>query len=170
MYYFAYGSNMCTPRLARRVPTVKPVGPAWLSGHCLRWNLIGGDGSAKCNVVLTEQPQDVVHGVLFELDATRLDQLHAAEGPAYEFLELEVGHEQGSVIAAIYRGWPELLETGAVPMDWYRDFVLAGAREHGLPADWVDWLASVQVQPDDNPQRAAKNRQILNEIPANIVS
>lgn len=170
MYYFAYGSNMCTSRLAQRVPTVKPVGPAWLTGHRLRWNLVGGDESAKCNVELSGQARDTVHGVLFVLDASRLAQLHAAEGPAYDFLELEIGHEQGSVTAAIYRGRADWLDPNLVPLDWYRDFVLAGAREHGLPADWIDWLAGVQVQPDDDPQRAAENRRILNEIPANIVS
>jgi hypothetical protein len=26
------------------------------------------------------------------------------------------------------------------PADWYREVVVAGAREHGLPAAWIRWL------------------------------
>ena len=33
--YFAYGSNMSTPRLQARLPHARPLGPAWLDGHRL---------------------------------------------------------------------------------------------------------------------------------------
>src|SRR5699024_6090609 len=78
MYYFAYGSNMCTARLAQRVPGVKALGSAWLGGHRLYWHLRGGDGSGKCNIVLTDDPVDRVHGVLFEFDEANIAGLHAA--------------------------------------------------------------------------------------------
>ncbi|WP_423822588.1 gamma-glutamylcyclotransferase family protein [Salinisphaera sp. SPP-AMP-43] len=169
MYYFAYGSNMCTARLARRVPSVRPLGPAWLDGHQLHWHLIGNDGSAKCNVRATQDLADRVHGVLFELDAERLDDLHAAEGPAYHFLELETGRAQGPVTAAIYRGRSEWLDDSLTPFGWYRDFVVAGAVEHGLPTDWIDGLAAVPVATDPDPERIAANREILQETPDNVI-
>ncbi|KEZ76414.1 gamma-glutamylcyclotransferase family protein [Salinisphaera hydrothermalis] len=170
MYYFAYGSNMCTARLARRVPSVAPVGPAWLSGHRLHWHLVGNDGSGKCNVVETGDPGDRVYGVLFELDPARLDRLHAAEGPAYDFLELTTGHATGQATAAIYRGRADWLDDALTPFDWYRDFVVTGAAEHGLPPHWIDGLAKVPTVPDPNAERAAENRVILDEIPANVTS
>lgn len=170
MYYFAYGSNMCTARLARRVPSVRPAGPAWLDGHRLHWHLVGNDGSGKCNVVDTGDPDDRVHGVLFELDATRLDALHAAEGPAYDFLELATGHAGGQVTAAIYRGRAEWLDDALAPFAWYRDFVVTGAAEHGLPADWIAGLGRVPARPDPDVERAAENRVILEEIPDNVVT
>lgn len=161
MYYFAYGSNMYTARLARRVPSATPVGPAWLDGHRLYWHLVGNDGSGKCNVVIAHEPEAHVHGVLFELDAARLDRLHAAEGPAYDFVELGVGQAMGSVTAAIYRGRADWLDDRLLPFDWYRDFVVAGATEHGLPADWIAALAAVSTSADPDSQRAADNRAIL---------
>lgn len=170
MFYFAYGSNMLTARLARRVPSVTPVGAAWLDGHTLHWHLLGNDGSGKCNVVATERAADRVHGVLFELDASRLERLHAAEGPAYHFLELPVGTADGERIAAIYRGRDNWLDESLVAYDWYRDFVVHGAREHGLPAHWIDGLARTPVQTDDNTARAADNRVILTEKPGNAIS
>lgn len=168
MYYFAYGSNMCTARLARRVPRVRPAGPAWLEGHRLHWHLRGGDGSGKCNIVATGEPADRVYGVLFELDADRLERLHAAEGPAYDFLKLPVGHADGPVAAAVYRGRTSWLDDALRPFVWYRDFVLAGAREHGLPAVWIEALAAVDAEPDPDGERAAENRRILREVPTNV--
>lgn len=161
MYYFAYGSNMCTARLARRVPSAHPVGPAWLAGHRLYWHLSGDDSSGKCNVVATHESEARVHGVLFELDADRLDRLHAAEGPAYDFVELDVGHARGPMTAAIYRGRADWLDDRLVPFDWYRDFVVAGATEHGLPDGWIRTLAAVPATTDPDRRRAADNRAIL---------
>lgn len=161
MYYFAYGSNMCTARLGRRVPGVRPVGPAWLEGHRLYWHLRGHDGSGKCNIVATGNTADHVYGVLFEFDVKYLDSLHAAEGPAYHFLELEIGYGDRRVSAATYRGRAEWLDDSLIPYRWYHDFVLAGAREHGLPGFWIKQLASVAAVDDPDATRMAENRAIL---------
>ena len=170
MIYFAYGSNMCTARLARRVPSVRPLGAATLAGHRLAWHLIGADDSGKCNIVATEAPGAIVHGVAFELDADRLEALHAAEGPAYDFLELPIEHAGDTLTAAVYRGRAEWLDDTRVPFDWYRDFVLDGARAHGLPAAWIERLNAVATQVDADSQRARANREILNETPANVTA
>lgn len=170
MYYFAYGSNMCTARLARRMPSVYPMGPAWIDGYRLYWHLIGNDGSGKCNVVATGNPNDRVHGVLFELDAASLDRLHAVEGPGYDFLELAAGHASGTMTAGVYRGRADWLDDALTPFDWYHDFVVTGARAHGLPADWIAGLANVTVAADPDTRRAAENRAILEEIPDNVTS
>jgi hypothetical protein len=161
MYYFAYGSNMCTARLAQRVPGVQPVGPAWLGCHRLYWHLRGGDGSGKCNIVATQNPADRVYGVVFEFDAAHIDGLHAAEGPAYNFLKLEVGRADGAVTAATYRGRWDWLDDSLAPFTWYRDFVLIGARQHRLPRFWIEQLASVSAVADPNAAREARNRAIL---------
>lgn len=161
MFYFAYGSNMLTARLAERVPTVRPVGRGWLTAHQLHFHLRGSDASGKCNVLHTGNAQDVVHGVLYALDADRLDRLHAAEGPPYEFLELEIGTPDGAVSAAAYRGRADYLDDALVPYHWYRDFVIRGAREHALPAAYVQSLEAIIGQPDPDTERAAMNRRIL---------
>lgn len=168
MYYFAYGSNMLTARLAERVPTVRPAGRAWLSGHRLYFHLRGQDGSGKCNVVPTDNATDRVHGVLFELDADRLERLHAAEGPAYAFLELDVGTPEGACRAAIYRGHADWLDESLVPFDWYRAFVTRGAREHGLPEDYVRGLEAVAAAADSDAERAAHNARILARRAENV--
>lgn len=167
MYYFAYGSNMLTARLAQRVPAVAPVGPARLAGHELRCHLRGGDGSGKCNVVEAGQ-QSVVHGVLYQLDPSRLERLHAAEGPAYDFLTLPVLTGAEAVEAAVYRGRSDWLDDSLIPFDWYMRFVVGGAREHGLPDDYVQWLAGITTRQDPDPDRAYTNWRIFTHEPHNV--
>ena len=168
MFYFAYGSNMLTARLAERVPTVRPVGRGWLSRHRLHFHLSGSDESGKCNVLHTGEDRDIVHGALYELDAERLDRLHAAEGPPYAFLELEINTPDGLLRAATYRGRAEYLDDRLVPFDWYRDFVVHGGREHGLPADYVAALEVVPCQSDPDAKRAEMNRRILRHTATNV--
>lgn len=54
--YFAYGSNLCLPRLRSRVPSVALVGTAVLSGYELRWHKRSTDTSGKCDVIAAPDP------------------------------------------------------------------------------------------------------------------
>lgn len=161
MLYFAYGSNMLTARLARRVPSARPLGVARLRGHVLRFHKRGDDGSGKCNAFRTGRDADLVHGVLFEVDGGRLARLHAAEGPGYEFGEVEVEPEDGAPVAAVtYRARSAWLDDALAPYTWYQAFVVAGAREHGLPRDYVTYLENVFARRDPNPWRSFRNHWI----------
>lgn len=160
MHYFAYGSNMLTGRLARRVPGARPLGAAQLPRHMLRFHKYGTDGSGKCNVVTTGRDQDVVHGVLFDIDERRLPRLHAAEGPGYEFLHMRVFMQDEPLDAAVYRARTAWLDDALAPYVWYQRFVVAGAREHDLPPDYISNLENVFARRDPNRWRAFKNRWI----------
>ena len=81
-FYFAYGSNLCLPRLKARVPGVRALGSALLRGHELRWHKKGDDGSGKGSIV--EVGGDaVVHGALFAVPEREKAALGRAEGPGY---------------------------------------------------------------------------------------
>jgi gamma-glutamylcyclotransferase len=47
------------------------------------------------------------------------------------------------------------------PYDWYKALVIAGAREHGLPADYIAALAAAPAKPDPDKIRAARNLAAL---------
>jgi cation transport regulator ChaC len=117
--YFAYGSNMWTPRLTDRCPSARPVGTAVLHGWCTAYDKSSRDGSAKLN--LRPDPTSSVTGVVYELDERDRPRLDAAE-PFYEGVETPVGWTY------VYRGEP----TRSRPHDWYVALVDAGARAHGL--------------------------------------
>ncbi|WP_111748001.1 gamma-glutamylcyclotransferase family protein [Salinisphaera orenii] len=161
MNYFAYGSNMCTRRLAARVSSARPLGPATLAGHIFGLDLMSSDGSAKCNIAATGRRDDVVHGVCFEIDASQLEYLHAAEGPAYEFVWLDVLCGGSTINAAVYRGLTEYRDTTRQPYQWYLDYVLAGAREHRLSGEWIDSLAAYPATIDPDAERRQSNHNAL---------
>ena len=49
----------------------------------------------------------------------------------------------------------------AFPSTWYRDLVVAGAIEHGLPPRYVEELARVPAAADPDVARAARARRLL---------
>ena len=47
------------------------------------------------------------------------------------------------------------VDESLLPYDWYKEFVLAGAKYHGFPDEYVARIASTQAIPDPDPDRSA---------------
>lgn len=165
MYYFGYGSNMLTPRLQARVPSATPVSTAVLDGHVLRFHKRSRDGSGKCNVVPVSDADAGVHGVLFDISRSGLQDLDAFEqrGQGYERKQLTLDGPSSSVNAFVYVAQSAYVDDALPPYDWYRALVVAGARQHALPSSYVAELASVQSRPDPNQNRRQSHRALLAE-------
>ena len=163
MKYFAYGSNMYTDRLKKRVPSAATDTVAVLPQHVLRWHAIGEDGSGKCNVFFTGNPDDAVYGVVFEIPDSDIGLLDKAEGAGYVRKTVIVETNVGAAQADAYKALPSAIDDNMNPYVWYRDLVLAGAREHGFSAEYTDLIENLEVEDDPDPGRAALNRRILGE-------
>ena len=152
---FSYGSNMLSRRILARVPSARPLGVALLRGHRLAWHKAGRDGSGKCDVVVTNDPAHAVHGVLYEFLAAEKALLDAAEGlgAGYDEKQVEVESRSGPVNAWLYCA--TATEPGLAPYSWYKGLVVAGAREHGLPADYIERLEAVIAAEDADAERHA---------------
>lgn len=167
--YFAYGSNLSTPRLRFRVPGAQPIGLAHLTGHRLMFRKRGSDGSAKCDAAQTDVPEDVVIGVLFAIPAGELEGLHRAEGRGHHYSDhwVRVTDASGdSVEALIYRALPAHFDDQLAPYRWYWDFVADGAREHGIPADYIaQFIDSVRwVEDPDTVRDVEERRKVLHRV------
>ncbi|MFP4130363.1 MAG: gamma-glutamylcyclotransferase family protein [Halorhodospira sp.] len=158
--YFAYGSNLATARLQARVPSARCLGRAVLPGHRLAYHKRGADGSAKCDACCTGLAADEVQGVVFEIAAAELPSLDAAEGPRYERVELAVAGEAGRLTALTYRALPAYIDDTLTPYCWYRDHVLHGAREHGLPAGYIAERLEVACAEDPDAERCRQERAV----------
>lgn len=138
--YFAYGSNMSTARLQERIPEARPLGRARFDGVRLDFNKVGVDGSGKAN--LCPQVDAIAWGVLFAVrteDWLTLDRFE----PGYERQHCQLTLDSGEAIQAqIYLAIGELTPTP--PHDWYREHLLTGAREHGLPKDVIAEITRLQ--------------------------
>ena len=146
--YFGYGSNMSTERLRARAPSASARGRGRLLHHALRWHKRGSDGSGKCDIVPTDAPS-VVWGVLFDVACADKPALDAAEGLGHGYFEKEVRvvTDDGECTALTYHANPERIDSALRPMAWYKDHVVRGAREHGLPADYINALDRVATSP-----------------------
>lgn len=161
MRYFAYGSNMSSRRLRERVPSGQPHCVAVLHGHMLAFHKRSADGSAKCGVLATGNPNDRVYGVLYVFDAHQLPQLDLAEGNGYSYhrrsVEVDVG---GRALVAAECYFAADVSPGPVPYSWYREHVLVGAREAGLPAWYVAQVCAIECTHDHDARRHARELAI----------
>jgi len=137
LIYFAYGSNMHRARLEQRVGTVVVVGAGALAHYRHEFAKLGVDGTAKGTIVAARD--EVVHGVLYRLDASQLDQLVELEG-GYRRIEVAVGGHRAATFEALR------LVTGLRPTDEYLEHYFAGMAEHGLPADYVQRIRIQSMQ------------------------
>jgi hypothetical protein len=162
MLYFAYGSNMHTGRLRERVPSCAVRTVAALPGHTLRFHKRGRDGSAKCDAYASGCATDMVYGVVFALDAAERPALDRAEGSGYCAAPVLLHTSSGATLSAYtYLAVPAAIDPALRPFRWYLDLVVAGARAHGLPADYVAWLAGTPACADPDTQRAARHARLL---------
>ena len=158
--YFAYGSNMSTRRLQARVPAARPIGPGVLARHRMGFFKLSSDGSGKCTIDHTASAGDAVHGIVYELGPQGKDALDVAEG-GYLSRSVLVSVGGRFLSAFTYVAIELHLDPHPRPYTWYKDFVLAGADEHRLPAGYVDSIRAVQTATDPDARRAERNQAIL---------
>ena len=136
--YFAYGSNMAARRMRERVDGAEARGRACLDGWRFVADKPGRDGSAKVNIV--PAPGARIWGVLWELADAQLLRLDRHER-GYARVAVTVRAETGPLAATTYasalRGARPVLDAG------YKALIVAGAREHRLPAEWLAWLVAL---------------------------
>ena len=159
--YFAYGSNMSTRRLRERTPSAKSLGIARLSKHQLIFHKIGRDGSAKCDIHETGRACDVVWGVLFKILTDERYVLDRAEGLShgYEYKTVRVKSNKTIIEAGAY--YATHIDASLRPFDWYLNFVLKGAEEHGLPSSYFNSLKAQSAIADPDPRRSQRNFLLL---------
>lgn len=130
--YFAYGSNLCVQQMAARCPDADDPRPAVLSDH--DW-LINQRGVATVEPFSGSQ----VHGVLWQISDQDLATLDSAEGVPVRYRrdELSVRTDDGPSPAWVY---VDHRITPGPPRPGYLQRIIDGARHHGLPQRWIDFL------------------------------
>lgn len=158
MNYFAYGSNMLTTRLVDRVPGASPVAVARVEGRRLAFHKRSSDESGKCDIPKASTPESVVQGVLFDIPEGQIDELdrHEGVGFGYERRVIEVVTEGVVMAAHTYIAMPGYIDASVVPYDWYYCLVVAGAREHGLPAEYIQSIEETAIMVDPFAQRTTR--------------
>jgi hypothetical protein len=157
---FAYGSNMCSGRFrAYGVFPESDARAALLSEYRLRFNKRSQkDDSGKANVEPHAGGQ--VWGVLYTIPDPDLARLDAGEG-GYHRATLPVRTIDGDVTDAwVYLASKPHNDPTLRPYTWYSRFLVEGAREHSIPAEYVLDLERIDAIQDANPQRDRDNRAL----------
>jgi len=151
LWYFAYGSNLDPGTfLGRRrmAPLETRVGR--LENFELRFDLPVGPGERGVANVLSLEGAEV-WGVAYRLTRVEAERLDLTEGVPqgnYARLAVSVRDTAGGTLAAFTysssRG-----RDGRKPSRRYLGLLLAGARHHGLPAEWVARLRALPLAVDE---------------------
>lgn len=161
MLYFSYGSNMSVTRLKDRVPSAKFVSVATLYEHDLMFHKISKDGSGKCDAYKTNSENHRVIGVVFEIAESKKAELDRKEGLGYGYDEkvVELAAQSGDTIKATTY-YAIKIDSGLKPYEWYTHHVLTGAKENGLPCEYVEKIESVESISDPKSERHEKEMVI----------
>lgn len=155
---------MSRARLRKRVPGARSLGCYILACYDLRFHKVGQDKSAKCDAFFTNKTDDIVYGVLYEINPKEKPALDRAEGLSNGYNEkiVKVKSLDGTIIVAtmyIATNIDEKLE----PFHWYLNHVLKGARENSLPPSYIEEkITSVTGIADPNKARSDFEMNIHN--------
>ncbi len=145
-WYFAYGSNMSRAQMASRTGPIRDGDEAprvaLLQGYRFAFTTRSTDGRIYANVMACD-PNDVVRGVLYRCGTAGMSVLDRYEA-GYERRQVTVTDETGrNYEATVYVGLPECTVEPGQPTTRYRDIILAGAKEFGLPAEYLERIAEL---------------------------
>ena len=161
MLYFAYGSNLSTERLTRRVPSAELITTGRLTHHRLVFHKIGRDGSAKCNAFFTGQLDDYLYGALYKINPDHIKHLDQAEGlgNGYETKQVIIVTERKKNIKA-FTYFATRISANIEPFHWYKLHVLSGAKEHCFPEPYIEKIALISSF-EDKDQKRTKQEQVI---------
>lgn len=165
-YYFAYGSNVHPARFEKRIGRCSEGVVAFLCGARLTFAKRGLDGSGKCDLDFTGLQSDRVVGVLYQVSSNQEQLLDDWESTTcgYTAISTTVECRGHTVDAFTYKARKEYIDTGLLPFDWYKRFVVLGASYFDFPQDYIRTLHQQPSVPDTDPDREKHNGILVAEL------
>lgn len=166
VHYLAYGSNLHPLRLAARVPSARVVGVVEMPGNLLAFHKRSIDGSGKCLIYTEQGEHHKMYGVLYEFDAREKGNLDALEGNGKGYCEQLVQFPLNgeTYTPYIYVAQSTYIDPSLVPYHWYKNLVLAGARYHGFPAEYIADIEATPSKADTDAKRTQDNENLLRQM------
>ena len=144
------------------MPSASRIGSGILQEHELRFHKVSSrDGSAKCDAVATANPDQVVYGVVYRVNDAEKPGLDRAEGLGFGYEQKNVWIEMESgVEVQAFCYFATEIDPHLMPLDWYREHVLRGARENNLPGAYIRSIEAIEAVADDDAVRREKELSI----------
>ncbi|MDR2231345.1 MAG: gamma-glutamylcyclotransferase [Flavobacteriaceae bacterium] len=171
MKIFAYGSNMNLDRLKERVPSANKLFNAYIKSYSLRCNKASSDKeSSKANIIKTDNDDDIVWGVMFEIDDSEKPNLDKAKGLGQGYNESILSFldsENNPQEAQVYIADESAINDDLLPYDWYKEYIVSGAKENNLPKEYIEKLEAIKFIEDTNTERRNKNLGVSQKTETN---
>jgi gamma-glutamylcyclotransferase len=166
VHYLAYGSNLHPLRLAARVPSARVVGVVEMPGYLLAFHKRSIDGSGKCLIYSGQGEHHKMYGVLYEFDCREKASLDALEGSGKGYCEQLVQFPLNgeTYTPYIYVALSTHIDPTLIPYHWYKNLVLAGARYHHFPAQYVAAIQATPSKADPDVRRTQANEDLLRQM------
>lgn len=151
---------MSQKRLLHRIRATR-IGVAELRGHKLCFHKTSKlDGSAKCDVFRTDNSDDFVLGVLYEIETSQKSILDTIEGLGfgYKIKTVSVMISDKSFEAFTY--YATSIDPALKPYRWYKKHVLEGAKENNMPSSYIKAIESVEALSDKDAARREEELSI----------
>jgi hypothetical protein len=140
VWYFAYGSNLNIGQMMTRVGEWIISNKAILKNYKLVFNVNSPRwGGMTANLVKTDNPNDIVYGVLYSISPEKLDVLSVYEKnkPADILVETDGGKLQAK--AYIF----QTARASGHPSDAYLNVIVDGLIQHGYSEDIIQQVKKI---------------------------
>ncbi|XP_041708627.1 gamma-glutamylcyclotransferase [Coregonus clupeaformis] len=155
--YFAYGSNLLKERLQLKNPSAVFVTTGSLKDHVIQFGywkkeLLNNTNSWHGGVAtIKESKGDVVWGVVWKMDKDNRISLDRQEGVGIGFyspLDVTINTDEGEVLCRTYQMNNFTAHQTSPP---YKQVVCLGAKQNGLPLDYIKKLEAVETNGYSGP-------------------
>ncbi len=154
-FYFAYGFNLNLTEMRKKCPEAKVVGIGYVKGYRLAFfeHAVVWDSAME---TLFPDPAAEVWGVLYELDQFEWETLDCFEDARmdgtgayfhYPVTVTGVSHKLTTANVYLKARWG----ADGLPSTEYMQVILAGARQQGLPEEYIKQLQSLKTKPAAYP-------------------
>lgn len=155
--YFAYGSNMLTPRLKKRCLNPIEVRYAYADDRIIEFSKLSKDCSGKTTLRLKTGHR--TPGVLFRIPKSELGKLDTCEGAGKGYIRwdnfpVRLAESDEIVYSVTYLA--ACPNSDLKPYDWYLALVIAGVLEHDLGAKHHSMLQRVSYLTDTKCKRSER--------------
>jgi hypothetical protein len=143
------------------VPSATLVGTSVLRGYSLKFHKrVKKDGSGKCNIVAGGSIVHVAIFAILESDRAKLDKCEGL-GYGYDHKKIQID-EYGE--CSTYIAAANSIDDTLCPIDWYKEYVLRGARFHRFPDEYILALETQLTVTDADHERAQGEWKLIEKL------
>ena len=142
LYYLAYGSNLHPLRLQER------------------------DGSAKCDLLTTGNPDPQAFAALYTLATEHKNLLDEFEGVGHGYIDkpIDIIHANRPLSCFSYIAQQSHIVNNQQPYHWYKQLVILGAQYLNFPQHYIESIQAVESRNDDNTERIAQHNALIERM------